>query len=103
MKKSTKKSSKSGMINYDNVPIYKTSMNNKHWKIVQTARDEFKLFERRRGRSYVELKTYSRYRDARKWLKDNNPDLIVSYVPGVNFYCSSQLEPSQTHMSFGAK
>lgn len=91
------------MVNYDNVPIYKTSMNTKHWKIVQMAPNSFQLFERARGRKYQMIKSYSRYRDARKWLKDNNPDLIVSYVPGVNFYCSSQLEPAQTHMSFGAK
>jgi len=98
-----KKTLKSGIVNYDNVPIYKTSANKKHWKIVQASKSEFHLLERSRGGSYHLIKTYSRYRDARKWLKDNNPDLIVSYVPGVNFYCSSQLEPAETHMTFGAK
>ena len=95
---------KKNMVNYDNVPIYKTSRNDYHWKIVQKKDGLFELLGRKtNGRRFEPLRTYSRYRDARKYLREHNPDLIVSYVPGVNFYCSSQLEPAETHMTFGAK
>ena len=91
------------MVNYDNVPIYKTSRNDRHWKIVQKADSEFEILVRStHGGRYHKLKSYSRYRDARKYLKESNPDLIVSYVPGVMFYCASQLEPVP-NMCFGAK